>query len=52
MKEKFYIGIADLRDDDRKSFRGFVSDFAYWNKVIENFNRVCFFRHRIGHGVL
>ena len=21
-KEKFYIGIADLRDDDRKSFRG------------------------------
>ena len=31
-KEKFYIGVVDLRDDDRKSFRGFVSDFAYWNK--------------------
>ena len=34
-KEKFYIGIADLRDDDRKSFRGFVSDFAYWNKALQ-----------------
>ena len=37
-KEKFYIGIADLRDDDRKSFRGFVSDFAYWNKATKKRN--------------
>ena len=34
-REKFYIGIADLRDDDRKSFRGFVSDFAYWDKALQ-----------------
>ena len=34
-KEKFYIGIADTRDNDRKSFRGFVSDFAYWNKALQ-----------------
>jgi hypothetical protein len=35
-KENFYIGIATLeRDGDRKSFRGFVSDFAYWNKSLE-----------------
>ena len=31
-KEKFLLGMASLdRDDDRKSFRGFISDFAYWN---------------------
>jgi len=34
-KEKFYIGIADTRDNDRKSFRGFVSDFAYWDKALQ-----------------
>ena len=34
--KKFYIGIATLdRDDDRKSFRGFVSDFAYWDKALQ-----------------
>jgi hypothetical protein len=35
-QEKFLIGIASIdREDDRKSFRGFVSDFAYWNKALE-----------------
>ena len=35
-RENFLIGIASLdRDDDRKSFRGFVNDFAYWNKALE-----------------
>ena len=34
--KKFYIGIATLdREDDRKSFRGFVSDFAYWDKALQ-----------------
>lgn len=34
-KENFYIGIATLeREHDRKSFRGFVSDFAYWDKAL------------------
>ena len=34
-QENFYIGIASVeREDDRKSFRGFVSDFAYWNKSL------------------
>ena len=34
-RKKFFIGIADTRDNDRKSFRGFVSDFAYWNKALQ-----------------
>ena len=35
-QEKFLIGIASInREDDRKSFRGFVSDFAYWNKALQ-----------------
>ena len=34
-KDSFYIGIADTRDNDRKSFRGFVSDFAYWDTSLE-----------------
>ena len=36
-KEKnFYIGIATPnRKEDQKSFIGFVSDFAYWNKALQ-----------------
>jgi len=35
-QEKFLIGIASIdREDDRKSFRGFVNDFAYWDKALE-----------------
>jgi hypothetical protein len=31
-KKKFFIGVgATDRDEDIKSFRGYVSDFAYWN---------------------
>jgi len=34
-QKKFLIGIASIdREDDRKSFRGFVSDFAYWDKAL------------------
>ena len=35
-QENFYIGIASVeREDDRKSFRGFVSDFAYWDNALQ-----------------
>ena len=35
-QENFYIGIASVeREDDRKSFRGYVSDFAYWDKTLQ-----------------
>ena len=35
-QDNFYIGIASVdREDDRKSFRGFVNDFAYWDKALE-----------------
>ena len=34
-KLDFYIGIADNRAGDRKSFRGFVNEFAYWNKPLQ-----------------
>ena len=35
-QDNFYIGIASIdREDDRKSFRGFVNDFAYWDKALE-----------------
>ena len=33
---EFLIGIASVeREDDRKSFRGYVSDFAYWDKALK-----------------
>jgi hypothetical protein len=34
-KAWFYIGIADDRENDRKSFRGFVNEFGYWNKPLQ-----------------
>ena len=35
-EEKFYIGLASIeREDDKKSFRGYVSDFAYWETCLE-----------------
>ena len=35
-EEKFLIGIASIeREEDRKSFRGFVSDFASWDTALE-----------------
>ena len=34
-KIDFYIGIGDKRTEDRKSFRGFVNEFAYWNKPLQ-----------------
>ena len=35
-KQHFYIGIATPnRKEDQKSFIGFVSDFAYWNKALQ-----------------
>ena len=34
-KDSFYIGIADLREEDYKSFRGYVNEFAYWNKPLQ-----------------
>ena len=34
-KNWFYIGIGDIREEDRKSFRGFVNDFAYWDKPLQ-----------------
>ena len=34
-KLDFYIGIADNRAGDRKSFRGFINEFAYWNKPLQ-----------------
>ena len=35
-QDNFYIGIASVeREDDRKSFRGFVSDFAYWDNALQ-----------------
>ena len=35
-QSEFLIGIASVeREDDRKSFRGYVSDFAYWGKALK-----------------
>ena len=34
-KLDFYLGIADNRTVDRKSFRGFINEFAYWNKPLQ-----------------
>jgi hypothetical protein len=35
-QSEFLIGIASVeREDDRKSFRGYVSDFAYWDKTLQ-----------------
>jgi len=34
-KLDFYLGIADNRGGDRKSFRGFINEFAYWNKPLQ-----------------
>ena len=34
-KLDFYIGIADNRGNDKKSFRGFINEFAYWNKPLQ-----------------
>ena len=35
-EEKFLIGMGAVkREKDRKSFRGFVSDFASWNRALE-----------------
>ena len=34
-KLDFYLGIADNRTGDRKSFRGFINEFAYWNKPLQ-----------------
>jgi hypothetical protein len=34
-KAWFYIGIGDNRENDRKSFRGFINEFAYWNKPLQ-----------------
>ena len=35
-EDKFYIGVASIeREDDKKSFRGYVSDFAYWETCLE-----------------
>ena len=31
----FYIGIGDKREHDRKSFRGFVNEFGYWDKPLQ-----------------
>ena len=51
-KEKFYIGIAALdREHDRKSFRGFVSDFAYWDKTLQK-NEIKEFHDTLGMGLL
>jgi len=51
-KETFYIGIATLdREDDIKSFRGFVSDFAYWDKTLQK-NEIKEFHDTLGMGFL
>ena len=51
-KEKFYIGIAALdREHDRKSFRGFVSNFAYWDKTLQK-NEIKEFHDTLGMGLL
>ena len=35
-QKKFYIGIGAIdRENDQKSFVGFVSDFAYWDKTLQ-----------------
>jgi len=34
-KAWFYIGIGDNRENDRKSFRGFINEFAYWNSSLQ-----------------
>ena len=31
----FYIGIGEKREQDRKSFRGFVNEFGYWDKPLQ-----------------
>ena len=30
-----YLGIADRRENDTKSFRGFINEFAYWDKPLQ-----------------
>jgi len=34
-KAWFYIGIGDNRENDRKSFRGFINEFAYWDNPLQ-----------------
>jgi hypothetical protein len=34
-KAWFFIGIGDKRTEDRKSFRGFVNEFGYWDKPLQ-----------------
>ena len=35
-QSEFLIGIASVeREDDIKSFRGYISDFAYWDKALK-----------------
>ena len=34
-KAWFYIGLGDDRENDRKSFRGFINEFAYWDKPLQ-----------------
>ena len=34
-KAWFYLGLGDDRENDRKSFRGFINEFAYWNKPLQ-----------------
>ena len=34
-KAWFFIGLGDKRTEDRKSFRGFVNEFGYWDKPLQ-----------------
>ncbi|MAR20484.1 MAG: hypothetical protein CMD25_00235 [Flavobacteriales bacterium] len=34
-KAWFYLGLGDKRTEDRKSFRGFINEFAYWDKPLQ-----------------
>ena len=48
-EQKFYIGtgIPSRANNDTKSFRGFVSDFAYWDKALQK-NEVQEFHETLG----
>ena len=49
-KQHFYIGIATPnRKEDQKSFIGYVSDFAYWDKALQK-NEVKEFHDTLGFG--
>ena len=49
-QKHFYIGIATPnRKEDQKSFIGFVSDFAYWDKALQK-NEVKEFHDTLGFG--